>query len=81
VTTPQQETTLPNPDHEDDVMDETAEFAVYPEGDDTEALVPDPSPESTLDPEGAYEDLTDTEAEEGRALGVSIDTSNDMDNG
>jgi hypothetical protein len=51
------------------------------EADDTEELDMDSHADVWLDTEDLYEDLTDQEAEEGRAMGKWIDTADDRDSG
>lgn len=71
-------TTLPTPTDPDD----TQEFEAFRESDEPEELTPDEPPHGAwVDTDVVIGGLTEHEAEQGRLLGVSIDTSNDMDNG
>lgn len=73
MTTPPQETTLPDePDPEVDPD---------PEADDPEELDPDEPPKSWVDPDEVIEGITDEEAQEGRLMGERIDTADDNDGG
>lgn len=79
MTTPQQETTLPNDEPE---VSRPDEYDPYVEGEDTEELDFDWEAEDTsLDPESLYDDRTDQETEQGRLMGERIDTNDDEDAG
>lgn len=73
MTTPPQETTLPDEPGENHDPE--------PEAEDTEELDPDEPPDVWLDSEDLYDDLTEEEAGEGRHLGEVIDTDDDKDAG
>lgn len=80
MTTPPQETTLPNPAPTE--PDDTQEFEAISEADEPEALNPDEPPHGAwVDTDVVIGGLTEHEAEEGRRLGEQIDTGNDDDAG
>lgn len=74
MTTPPQESTLPDPEPEPDRE---------PDGTlDSEELDPDEPPKGDwLDNEEVVANLTEHEAEEGKTMGEQIDTGDDQDGG
>jgi hypothetical protein len=78
VTTPPQETTLP------DEPEPGSEPETDPdlEAEDPEELDPDEPPSGPwIDTEDLIDDVTEQEAEEGKTMGERIDTGDDLDGG